>query len=154
MKKSDFIIQFTHSFARHTLQSNWLVFRQHLHSRGGLDQEPILVATGIDDRVEQSNGHVVGDQAFAIHREDRRHLNAVVHARADEQAKQHVVLDAVHELPLGAHAIENLQWHDTPLIPRCNVQTAAFDASLVYGGKQAVRLEQSSDHYGLDRTQR
>jgi hypothetical protein len=88
-----------------------------LLARLGFDQGPIHREVFVR-HVRLSPGHdalqkvarqFLIQQAVAILREDRRIPNPVVHRKPDEPAKQDVVIELLHQQPLAADRIENLE---------------------------------------------
>ncbi|MNT01458.1 hypothetical protein D3C72_1359240 [compost metagenome] len=91
------------------------------------------------------------DQPFAVLGEDRGHPNWVVHRQPDEPAKQQVVLRLLHELALGANAVEHLQQHGPQQLLRRDAGPATLDIGLVHLREQPVHLHQRLVGQGADR---
>jgi len=50
---------------------------------------------------------ILVEQPVAILREDRRHPDRFVHGQPHEPAKQNVVIELLHDPPLGRHITED-----------------------------------------------
>jgi transposase-like protein len=73
-----------------------------------LTREQVALVRDRHHLVEGQDDRIVLDQALAVPAEYRRHPHRIVHRQ--EPAKQQVVLNLLHQLPLGANAVENLLW--------------------------------------------
>src|SRR5476649_3085145 len=76
-----------------------------------LAREPLLVLGDAHNLVKEFDDRVVFDQPLAVLGEDGGYPNGIVHRQPDKPTKQQVILNLLHQLALGAHAIEHLQQH-------------------------------------------
>ena len=60
-------------------------------------------------RVKERRGDLAGEQPLAILTERGRRPDRVVHPEPHEPAKQHAVVDLLHQQPLAAYRVEGLQ---------------------------------------------
>ncbi len=74
-------------------------------------QEQVLFSGHLQHLVEEFNHCIAMGQAFALLCQDRGHANGIIDGRVSERAEQHVELGLLHELTLGANAVEDLQEH-------------------------------------------
>jgi len=106
------------------------------------------------DLVEQFEHRIMRNEPLAVFAEDRGHPHRIVHGQAHKPAKEHVVLDLLHEHALGAHAVEHLQQHRAQQLLRCNTGAAALDVRLVHPGKQSIHRHQCLVDHLADLSQR
>ena len=133
-------------------------------ARPGLDQgavhaevlvrQPALAIGRLHDQAEQLDDRVVFDQAFTVLGEDGGHPHAVVHGQADEPAKQQVVAGLLHELALGAHAVEDLQQHGAQQLLGRDAGATALEVGRVHATQHGRHLDQRLVDHGTDGTQR
>lgn len=105
-------------------------------------------------RVEQLRDRIVLDQPVTVLAEDRVVPDGVLDGQTDKPAKQQVVLDLLHQLPLAANAVEHLQQHRTHELLGGDARSATSDVSLVHGGELDIHPRQRVIDPGTDRPQR
>jgi hypothetical protein len=59
--------------------------------------------------LEEGFGHLTVEQALPILREHADVPDAIVHVQADEPSVEQVVVELLHELPLAADAVQDLE---------------------------------------------
>lgn len=72
------------------------------------------------------------NEPLAVLGEDRGHPDGIVHGQAHKPAKEHVVLNLLHEHVLGAHAVKRLQLHGAQQLLSCNALATAFEVGLIF----------------------
>ena len=108
-----------------------LLTRPRLEQRA-VDREMLVreqpLAVGVDQhRVEERRRDVAVQQPIPILRERRRRPHRVVHAQPDEPAKQQVVIELLHQLPLAANRVERLQQQRAQQLLRRNRRPPELD---------------------------
>ena len=125
---------------------------QALVTRPGLDQRAVhteVLAREQSSRighlhrgVEQVGGHVVFEESVAVLAEHRVVPHRVLDRQAHEPAKQQVVTDLLHKLPLAAHAVEHLQEHRPDQLLGRDTRPPALHVGLVHRRELGIQLRQ------------
>ena len=82
--------------------------------QGAVDREMLVgqqpgLPRLIDHGIKECRGHIAFQQAVAVLTEGRRRPDLLVHAEADEPAKQDAVVDFFHQQPLAADRVQHLE---------------------------------------------
>ncbi len=107
-----------------------------------LAREQILLLGEGHHFVEEFDDCMVFDQSLAILREDRGHPHLVIHCQADEPAKKQVILNLLHQLPLRADAVEDLDQHGSQQLLGRDARPPALRVRFIHPGEQSIHLRQ------------
>ncbi len=137
---------------------------QALVSRPGLDQgaihaevllgQPLLLIGLFEHFVEEDHHGLVFDQALTVLAEHGGHPARIVHRQANEPSKQQVVLRLLHQLPLGANAVQHLQQHGAQQLLGRDAGSSALDVVFIHTGEQLAHLAQRLVDHRADDPQR
>ena len=112
-----------------------------LLTRPRLDQRPVdgevlvrqQILRALDDAPEEAAGDLLVEQAVPILREDRGAPDRLVHLHPDEPPEQQVVIQLLHQQPLAANRIEDLEQLGAQ-------QALGWDRRPTHRGIQAIEL--------------
>ncbi|CAD6563264.1 hypothetical protein LMG24235_08506 [Paraburkholderia sabiae] len=117
-------------------------------------REQILLLSYGHYFVEEFDDRIVLDQSLAILREDRGHPHLVIHCQADKPTKKPVILNLLHQLPLRADVVENLDQHGSQQLLWRDARPPVLYVRFVHPGEQSIHLRQRFVRHHADRSQR